>query len=856
MVEELEPLAGTTATLLAATALGGSDQLAAWPGLARLVALLHQTAVADPALRAALEAVAAAPEDPVEVAALARAVTAGTASDTRLRAELARLLDQAGQHPTAGGLVTQIAGHARVGKLVTIGRAGQVHVHLPPPPPATVLDQLPPTRVGPVVANLPPRNPNFTGRAELLDQLHQRLHPGQPAAVVQAQAQTLHGLGGVGKTQLALEYAHRHQADYDLIWWVAAAPSIAIPGQLVGLARRLGLPEHPEQAETIGVLWDALRRRDRWLLVFDNAEDPNDLRTWWPPGSGRVLVTSRHPTWAGPASTLAVDVLPRMEAVAFLQHRLGRDDPSLVGLAAALGDLPLALEQAAAYLQATATTPSEYLDLLDTRARELFTLGRPATNEHTIATTWTVSLRRLREQTPAAEDLLVLLAFLAADDIPRTLLTQRPRRRWRQRRSPNSRRLAATLQDPLAYQQVVGALRRYSLIKTSRDGQALSVHRLVQAVTRHQLDRKQERQWVTATLHLLRAAFPGLPDDPAAWPDYARLLPHALVVTDHATRLSVEPETTSWLLHQAGRYLAGRADYLQAGSLHERALAIRETHLSPDHPATAISLSDLANVLRVQGDLDRSRSLLERALAIRETRLGPNYPDIAQSLSDLANVIHDQGDLAGARSLHERALAIREAHLGPDHPDTAISLNNLANVLHNQGDLDRSRSLHERVLAIRETRLGPDHPHAATSLHNLADVLRDQGDLAGARSLLERALTICEARLVRDHPLTAFSLNTLALVLRDQGDLDRARSLLERALAIREARLGADHPYTAISLHNLAGVLHAQGDLPGAKEKLERALAIREARLGPDHPDTIRSRERLAAAVAALENRQ
>jgi hypothetical protein len=211
------------------------------------------------------------------------------------------------------------------------------------------------------VSNLPARNPNFTGRADLLDQLHQRLSPGQAAAVIQVQAQALHGLGGVGKTQLALEYAHRHKGDYDLIWWVAAEPPAAIPGQLAALARRLGLPEAAEHAETVQALWDALRQRDRWLLVFDNAEHPSDLRPWWPPDAGRVLVTSRNPTWTGLAATVPLDVLPRAEAVAFLQHRLGRDDPALDQLAETLGELPLALEQAAAYLEETAGSPSGYL---------------------------------------------------------------------------------------------------------------------------------------------------------------------------------------------------------------------------------------------------------------------------------------------------------------------------------------------------------------------------------------------------------------------------------------------------------------------------------------------------------------
>jgi hypothetical protein len=360
----------------------------------------------------------------------------------------------------------------------------------------------------------------------------------------------------------------------------------AIPGQLVALARRLGLPEQAEQAETVHVLWDALRHRDRWLLVFDNAEHPTDLRPWWPPSSGRVLVTSRNPTWTGLAATVPVDVLPRAEAVAFLQHRLGREGPALDQLAHTLGELPLALEQAAAYLEETASSPHEYLGLLGTHAHALFGLGQPATTAQTIATTWTISLQQLRQHAPAAEDLLVLLAFLAADDLPRALPAEHAARL--------PERLAATVADPLAYQQTIAALRRYSLVKTSAD--SMSVHRLVQAVVRQQLDPNQQQHWASAALHLVRAAFPTKPLDPAAWPAYARLLPHALAVTGHATTLGVDPETTAWLLAEAGAYVFERGDYPQAHRLHERALPMREARLGPDHPDTADSLRYLAFV--------------------------------------------------------------------------------------------------------------------------------------------------------------------------------------------------------------------------------------------------------------------
>jgi hypothetical protein len=315
VVEPTEPAALAAASLLAAgtvDAKGGRAGTSAWPGQARLAGLVRQ-AVTGHDLAVVLDDVDARPQDPVAVGALAQVLAALAAESPAFRGELARLVGQAEHDPSIGQLATTIAGNARVGKLVTIGHAGAVHVHLPPPPPQTVLDRLHrATTRGPLVANLPPRNPAFTGRADLLGQLPASLHPGQAAAVVQAQA--LHGLGGVGKTQLALEYAHRHAGDNDVVWWVAAEQPAAIPGQLVVLARRLGIPEAADQAETIAVLYDELRGRDRWLLVFDNAEDPADLRPWWPPESGRVLVTSRNPAWGGLAAPIPVEVLSRGDA--------------------------------------------------------------------------------------------------------------------------------------------------------------------------------------------------------------------------------------------------------------------------------------------------------------------------------------------------------------------------------------------------------------------------------------------------------------------------------------------------------------------------------------------------------------
>ena len=792
----IEPAAITAATLLATKALeafGGKAGETTWVGMSRLVALVRRTVTDHRQAESALAEVERHPDDQARIRELGELLAAFAARDAAFHRELASLVADARRDPTIGPLATRVYGQAQVGQLLNVGQARDIYIQ-PPASPAPVRELSWPTQGRPV-ANLPPRNLAFTGRGELLDRLHQQLTTPTAVAAVAVTAladkdatpagvapdaetslaevrapRVLHGLGGVGKTQLAAEYAYRHASDYRIRWWIPAGQPPVIPGQLVALARQLGIPEQAEQTETVAALLAELGRRGEWLLVFDNAEDPHDLHPYWPStdAGGRVLVTSRNPNWQPLAATLSMDVWPRADAIAFLQRRAGLDPDDADALAEALGDLPLALEQAAAYLQQTGTAPGGYLDLLATRAGELFALGRLATSEQTIATTWTVSLHRLRDQTPGAEDLLALCAFLAADDIPRALAAEHPDR------LPG--RLAATVRDPLAYQQAIAELRRYSLLKTSPDGQALSVHRLVQVVTRQQFDPTQEQQWATAALHLLRAAFPARNADPDAWPDYARLLPHVVAVTGHTSAGDIDVDETGWLLTEAGWYLWRRGDYRQARSLFERALSIREARLGADHPDTAQSLSNLGGVLaEQQRDLDRARSLLERAVAIREARLGPDDPATANSLRYLADVLAAQGDLDRARTLHERALGICEARLGPDDPATAQSLNNLALTLAYQGDFHGARTLFERVLSIREARLGPDDPATAQSFNNLASALAEQGDLDGARTLFERTLGIYEARLGPDHPATAWSLNNLALVSRDQGDLQGAR---------------------------------------------------------------------------------
>jgi tetratricopeptide (TPR) repeat protein len=868
--QQTEAAALAAASLLAAGTVdeqGGQAGVGAWVGHARLAGLV-QRAVTDGDVATVLDEVTARPQDPAAIGVLAQVLAAMADEDRRLAGELARLVGQAEHDPVISGLATTIAGHARVGKVVTIGHAGSVHVHLPPPPPQTLLDRLHrATASGPLAANLPPRNPAFTGRQDLLDRLHASLRPGKAAAVVQAHA--LHGLGGVGKTQLALEYAYRHVRDYDLIWWVVAEQPAAIPGQLVALARRLGIPEATEQAETVQVLWDELRQRDRWLLILDNAEGPDTPTGLGAPlarladllprmTGGHVLVTSRDASWDQHVTLAELEIFTPDEAVVFLLARSGSNDQATAGeIAELLGWLPLALEQAGAYVHETSTSLAIYLDRLRQFPALTLTKGRPRDRRptDTVATTWQVSLERV-VPIPGAVALLELCAYLAPDQIPRTLFAQQL--------DPPLEDLAVLAGDPFALDEAIAALRRYALVRASEN--SLTTHRLLQQVVRDRLRLDPEARATRAAgaIRLLEEAFPGEGyRDPGIWPICEWLLPHAITASDHAEHIARQrvdqgehPEqegvevVTAWLLTWAGGYLYVRARYKDAQALLTRSLALKDAFYGANQP-DAVTVNYLGLVLRAQGDLGQARTHCERALTIDEANYGPEHPAVATTINNLAGVLRDQGDLEGARRLHERALAIFEARLGADHPDTARSLNNLATVLAAQGDLEGARTLFERALAIREARLGPDHPRTATSLNNLAGVLADQGDLAGARPLLERALAIREARLGPNDPTVGRDRDRLGDVLRQLGDLTGARAQYERALAIAEAVLGPDDVQVAAGLYNLAGLLQDLNELSTAREKLKRALAIDEAAYGPDHPEVATDLTALGGVVAA-----
>jgi tetratricopeptide (TPR) repeat protein len=630
--------------------------------------------------------------------------------------------------------------------LAGVGR-GRVKPAVPPAFPGKAVGAVPerPRFPGPPTAiwNVPhARNPNFTGREEMLAALRAALTSGQAAALTQ----TIHGLGGVGKTQLAIEYAYRHRADYPLVWWVRAEEPATLAGDYAALAAALDLPQ--KDAREQAVIIDAVRRwleaNTGWLLVFDNAGEPADVREYLPRSAGgHVIITSRNPVWGAVARPLGVPVFDRPTSVEFLLKRTGQADREAAGkLAEALGDLPLALEQAAAYIEATGESLSGYLRMFRERRAEL--LGRPSpSSDSTVATTWEMSFQEVERCSPPAAALVNLCAFLAPDDIPLDIVQQAPE-------LPEP--LAEAASDAVQFDDAIGALRRFSLV--SRSGDVLSVHRLVQAVTRERMAEEARKLWAAAAARTVNRAFPIESHDVRTWPACSRLLAHALAGADHCEPLAVATDETARLLHQAGIYLHGRAEFARARACLERALKIYEATYGPEHPNVATVVNNLGLVLQDQGDLAAARACHERAVRIDEAAYGPEHPNVAAVVNNLGAVLKAQGELAGARACFERALKIDETAYGPDHPEVATDVNNLGAVLKAQGDLAGARACYQRALKIDEAAYGPEHPNVATAVNNLGLVLQDQGDLAGARACYERALGVFRRFLGENHPKT------------------------------------------------------------------------------------------------------
>ncbi len=665
---------------------------------------------------------------------------------------------------------------------------------------------------GVAVSNVPIAVPeHFLGREDALEAVDAALKRREGRVAITA----VHGLRGVGKTTLAAAYAERHRGEYRATWWVRAQTTDSMRADLVSLGVRLGWVK-PDQKEAPAFerVTERLRHEGEGLLIiYDNAIQADALKPFLPKGgAARVLVTSNAPAWGGLGEPIELKLWPKDIGADYLIARTGRaaERADAEALSEAVGGLPLAHEQAAAYCERLTVSFADYARRLAATPIKLLDAEKDAPFDYdkvTVAKTFSLAIDRAAKLHPSAEPLIFYAALLAPEPIPLFLFSEA--------REKFGEPLASDLAGD-GLDEAIAALRAFALvdretIPDERDPSAktetIRLHRLVRIAA---AARRPDEAGRRVLIEAMAAVYPSeVYDNPTAWPRARRLdaLAVDLVASPDPPPTGADEKTCLLLDRLASYRQTALAAFAAARRLFQRALAIREKALGPEHPDVARSLNALAVVLQAQGDLAGARPLFERALAIREKALGPEHPDTAQSLNDLAVFLYAHGDRVGARPLCERAVAIREKALGPEHLDVARSLNTLAVLLQAQGDLAGARPLYERALAIREKALGPEHPATATSLNNLANLLRAQGDLAGARPLFERALAIGEKALGPEHPDVARSLNHLAVSVFADGDLVGARRLFERAPAIFEKTLGPEHPDTIFARDNLAWLL-------------------------------------------------
>lgn len=676
---------------------------------------------------------------------------------------------------------------------------------------------------------VPLRNPDFVGRKQLLESLRQRLlEPGATAVLPEA----LHGMGGVGKSQTVVEYIYQHASEYDVVWWISAEHPAQITSSLVELAKRMGVPASASADTAIPAVLEALRRGEepysRWILVFDNADRPEAVRQFFPAGSGHVVVTSRNSEWAGVARPVEVDLFTRAESKLLLGRRGGElTDADADRLAEALGDLPLAIEQAAAWRAQTGMQVSEYLELLEQNRTELLETGTSSDYQLPVAAAWNVPLNRLKNEHRAALQLLQVCAFFGPEPISRKLFSG-------VRGAPVPDALAEALSDPIKLNRAVREISRYSLAKIDHRNNTLQLHRLVQTVLKNRLDSNEQDNMRHAVHVLLVNGDPGDPDTSANWPRYADLLPHATM----SKTVDCRDTWVRQLMINLVRYLLASGDYGGAYDISEHCVTVWQENLGETSLDTLEMSRQHAIALRRLGRVDKAMELNEKNLELLRNAVGDDHENVLSMLDTVAADRRSQGKFAEELKLQQTVYDRSRQILGENDPATLRYANNLASCYRLTGDFFRARDLDEENLRRRTAVLGSDHLMTYRSLNALAMDMRECGDYVGAGRLQEETLVRQKELFKEDHPYTIGAMRNLAVALRKAGDHTGARAQAEQCVALYRKRHGDKHQDTVTSLMSLSADLRLIPDLPGSLQLAEESHRLFKEILGEPHPYT------------------
>ena len=683
------------------------------------------------------------------------------------------------------------------------------------------------------------RNPFFTGREDMLRLLSVRLKNSNARKGVHIVA--LSGLGGVGKTQLAIEYAYRYRSKYQAILWVQADSHTTLLADFGNLMHVLQLEgkDKQDQSSAIKAVQCWLAERGSWLLIFDNVEDREAIRSLIPAtGWGHVLLTTRHHATNTLADHIEVDVMTPEEGTLFLLYRAkiipATISPTAIplpdlqaaqSLSHLMDNLPLALDQAGAYIEETGCNIAGYLKRYQNRQLQLLQRrGSSADHPSSVAATWLISFEKLKQINPTAVTLLQLCALLHPDAIPEEIFIA----------------VLPPLLQPIAtdlfhLDTLINVLYTFSLIRRHPETGTLSLHRLVQTVLKATMNEHTQQQQAEYLVRAVNALFPDCRS--SDWSLCHRYLPQALACAKLIQQWRLTFPAAARLLCQTGAYLQARASYEQAAQLYQQALDIYQQLSSIEQPEGARCLFALATLYDAQGRMQEAEALYQDVLAFQTHALGSSHPEIAQTLNTLALFYYKQDKYAQAEPLYRQVLCICQQTGTSEHPEAAQCLSNLGTLYREQGNYRQAEMLQQQALHLREQVFGPDHLEVAASYRSLAILAHEQGDFHRAHLLYQQALSIREAELGPDHPEVALILRGLGLLSYGQRNYPQAEAYYRRVLHIRQRALRPGHPSFGDVFTLLAELAVAQERWSEAKGYFHSALEIWEPMFDPDSPD-------------------
>jgi tetratricopeptide (TPR) repeat protein/transcriptional regulator with XRE-family HTH domain len=688
------------------------------------------------------------------------------------------------------------------------------------------------------------RNRYFTGRTETLERLHTTFLHTEQRGIFPAQV-ALCGLGGIGKTQTALEYVYRYTDEYSAVLWAQADTREDLLSEYIALANTLNLPEKDlsDHHQVAAALMDWLRTHEGWLLILDNADDLSMVGEFLPRGGrGDILLTTRAMATGQHIEGIEIEKMGYEDGMSLLLHsaKLIRDDTKLSSIASPLYEqarmiyelvdgLPLALSQVAAYIEENAIDLGDYLVLFQAYPSLLLRRGSELSRSdysHSVATTWALSFEKIERTSAVAADVLRLCAFLQQDKISEQLLLQGI--------SDPGAPLHPIATNPLMLYEAIGELRKYSFIRRNTETKTLSLHRLVQLFLKETMTLEEQRMWAEWAVRVVNYALPDLSDYAvSSWAVYQTHLPHALLCYELIKEWQLAFLEAARLLDQVGVYLRDHARYNEAEPMLRDGLAMREKLLGTSHLLVAKSLNNLATLYWERSEFDEAQVLFERALVIREQG-SVSHLEMAESLNNLGLLYIFQKRFGEAERLLQRTYllceeALAETYAG--HSETndvlASALTNLGYLYYVQGRYQEAQSLYQRAYPLWEELYGSQHPNIAILLYNQGCNYQFMNDYESSERYQLRALTMYEQLLGSMHRHTARSLNSLGELYCIQERYSEAEPLLRRALHILEVSLGPTHREVATHLENPARLLHATARAEEAQELEERARSIR-----------------------------